>query len=380
MNILIVAHYQNDGSPTACFVHSQAKAYLQAGHQVLTISPVGIGKTDIDGKRLQGTKRCIVDGIEHVYLRYLTISRFGNRFFNHKSAILALKPRLQSILGDFCPDVIHAHGLGFNSEIGAWLKKKLCCPLVVTTHGSDTSVPFAAGRTSDLRNYANEADLLACVSSVLKKNLQVCGTTTDLRVVQNGFDVSHVVQKTNKNPLHIAQVGNLIPSKKVDVTIRAVAALAEKYKDVRLTVVGSGPERAKLEGLCRELGIAEKVVFAGQVPNQEVHQILSEATFFVMASKPEGFGIVYLEAMAAGCITVGTEDQGIADVIQNGTNGFLVPADDAPAIVRVLATCIADPDWAAQIAARGRELAMSLTWENNAQKYVTFFSELIEKQ
>ena len=67
-----------------------------------------------------------------------------------------------------------------------------------------------------------------------------------------------------------------------------------------LTVVGDGPLRTSLEELCQQLDVSGSVRFLGQLPNEEVFVRLCESTFFVMVSKPEGFGIVYLEAMAAG--------------------------------------------------------------------------------
>ena len=96
-----------------------------------------------------------------------------------------------------------------------------------------------------------------------------------------------------------------------------------------------------------------------------------------MSSKPEGFGIVYLEAMAAGCVTIGTEGQGIADIIEHGVNGFLVPADDADCIVRVIESCMADPQRAEQIAACGQRLTLSMTWKENAIQNLALFGDLL---
>ena len=95
-----------------------------------------------------------------------------------------------------------------------------------------------------------------------------------------------------------------------------------------------------------------------------------------MVSKPEGFGIVYLEAMAAGCITVGTAGEGVADVIRSGENGFLVPADDPEAIVQIIENCLANSKKAAALAAAGQIAARKLTWEENAKQHIRLFTEL----
>ena len=155
--------------------------------------------------------------------------------------------------------------------------------------------------------------------------------------------------------------------------------LKKQGHDVHFTVVGSGPERINLEKLCAELSISEAVTFTGQLSNREVQQRMAEATFFVMPSVREGFGIVYLEAMAAGCITIGTEGEGITDAIISGENGFLVPADDPDAIVKVIRSCMENPQRAKVIAENGRKTAEKMTWSHNALQYQALFSKLAEE-
>ena len=381
MKILVVAQHQHDGSPTAIFIHDQIKEYVRAGHEVLVIAPVGIAKPDWIGDRFSlRTKACEIDGIPHVFPRYLTQSRFGAKHINTPSAVYAVKKQMRSLLNGFQPDIIHAHVLGLGSCVGAALKEALGCPLVVTTHGSDTVLPLERGDVALLRTFCDQADLVLAVSKQLKERLSTCGTKTQIRVIPNGY-VPYPRPDAGKQPLsEMIQVGNLIPSKRVDVTIRAFAQLRREWPDMRLTVVGRGPLRAELEALCRELEVEEYVRFLGQIPDEEVFRRMCEAGFFVMVSKPEGFGIVYLEAMAAGCVTIGTEGEGIADLIVSGENGFLVPADDPAAIARVIDACRADPGRAQEIALRGKEAAQGLNWVNNAQQYVALFEELRNKK
>lgn len=377
MRILVVAHYQNDGSPTANFIHDQIKAYQDAGHEVLAIVPVAFGKRDVKGKRLSAwVKNRTFDGVRHVYLRYLTASSYGGRWFNSASAIFSLRYRRKSVLNGFQPDIIHAHTLGFDSEIGAWLKKKLGCPLVVTTHGSDTNIPLDQGRQADLKRWCDRADAVVAVSEQLKDRLATCGTQTKLHAIFNGFVPREIPAENRRTPHSMIQVGHLIPSKRVDVTIRAFAQLRKKYPDMTLTIVGQGPLREDLERLCAELGVSEGVTFTGQLPNDQVFAKLCQSQFFVMVSKPEGFGIVYLEAMAAGCVTIGTRDQGIAGVIENGRNGFLASADAPEQIVAPIEKCIEDPLMGAQMAKQGQMTASGMTWSDNAQKMLTLFEQI----
>lgn len=380
MNILVVAHYQSDSSPTAIFIHAQAMAYAKAGHSVRMIVPIAIGKRAYEtGARLSPTiTKNTIDGISHVFVRYLSLSRYGENGINAKNAIRVIERHYPDILDGFAPDVIHAHTLGFDSEIGAWLRSRLHCPLVVTTHGSDSFIPIRAGRGETIKAYADKADTVVCVSSKLARALESVHVSAPVKVILNGFIVRQMNHDLKKSLLAINQTGSLIDRKKTDVTIRAFTKLHAVHPEATLSIIGSGPNRSKLEALCATLGVTESVSFLGQLDNESVQLEMGKSQFFVMPSVREGFGIVFLEAMAAGCITIGTEGEGIADLIRTGENGFLIPHDDPDAIVKVIEWCHANPAEAAAIAERGRRDAMGLTWEKNAKQYVELFSSLME--
>lgn len=378
MNILVICDsglYFDFGTS---FVHAQAAAYAALGHRARVIVPYAIGKRDWDGNRFSGPiHRWDRDGVEVYAMRHLSLSNYGKGGFNLASALRVLPKRLDKLLEGFVPDVIHAHALGFNSEIGAFLKERLGVPLVVTTHGSDTLVPYQRGDREALRTSAQKADHIVCVSSQLRRRLEECGVTVPMSVILNGFRVPDAVLEGDRPPLSMVQAGHLTHQKRVDVTIRAFAALRRRHPEASLEIIGSGEELERFQALCGELGVKDAVTFSGYLPNPETLAHMSRARFFVMPSVNEGFGIVYLEAMASGCITVGTEGEGIADLIVSGENGFLVPPDDPEAIVRTVEWCLDHPEEAAAAAERGRRDALSLTWEQNAGQYFTLFEELI---
>jgi len=377
VNILVVCHYGLYQDLTFSFVHNQVREFAAMGHRVRVIIPNGLGKTGRDGRRLgKSLLVSAADGAELYDLRYVTLSAYGEKHFNLHSAVSSIRFHWKKLFRDFTPDVIHAHTLGFDSEIGAWLKSKFSCPLVVTTHGSDTAVPLAKGQHDALRSTCDKADTVVAVSSVLREKLRTCGTTTRLEAILNGFVPRDIPADIPRDPYHIIQVGHLIPLKRTDVTIRAFAKLKNHYPQLHLTVIGQGPQREALENLCRELHVADSVRFLGQIPNEAVFREMCSATYFVMVSKPEGLGIVYLEAMAAGCVTVGTEGEGISDVIRHGENGYLVPADDADAIVRIIANGLTSPSSVSAAAKCGYLDARKLTWGKNAETYLSLFQVL----
>jgi len=124
--------------------------------------------------------------------------------------------------------------------------------------------------------------------------------------------------------------------KGVDVTIRALPKILSQFPDVKYLVVGRGDDQPRLAKMAQDLGVADRVVFAGFVPDDLLvaHYRLADA--YVMPSQ-EGFGIVYLEAMACGVPTVSGDDDGSADPLQDGRVGWRVPYRDPEAVA---AACI----------------------------------------
>ena len=375
MNILTVCYYGMYQDLSLSFVHAQMAAYAAQGHRVRVLIPIAWGKKDWDGSAVS-CKRRVLDGVEMIPLRYLSLSGYGERGFNTRSALWALRCGLKGLLRGFAPDVIHAHTLGFCSTIGAWLKQRLNVPLVVTTHGSDSSIVLERGEYEQMKSLCDEADHIVAVSSVLGEKLRKCGTATPITTILNGFILQHLPEAQAKQPLSLIQVGQLSRQKRFDVTIRAFAKLRAAHPSATLTIIGQGSEGEALQALCEELQITDAVRFLGQIHNREVLAEMAKHQFFVMPSVREGFGIVYLEAMACGCITVGTEGEGVADLIENGKNGFLVPPEDPDAIVRVIEWCLEHSEESESIAQQGRRDALSLTWERNAAQYIDLFGRM----
>ncbi len=377
MNILAVCHFGLYEDLHSSFVHNQIREYAAQGHKVRCIVPIPFGKTGRTGSKIgPAVAKTTLDGVQIVDVRYLSASGRGRRSFNHNSAIAAIRANRKAIFGDFTPDVIHAHTLGLDSRIGAWLKEKFRCPLVVTTHGSDTMRPLKAGEGHILKADCDACDRLVAVSGPLKNALASCGTVTPIEVIHNGF-IPREPENAERDPFGIIQVGHLIESKHFDTTIGALARLKERYPKLHLTIVGQGHLRENLQDLAKDLGVSDRVEFTGPIPNAEVFARMCRNSFFVMASKPEGFGIVYLEAMAAGCIAVGTADQGIADILRHGENGFLVEAGDDAAIAEILDEMLKNPENRNKIAKNGQVLARSMTWAETSRQYIQLFDSLI---
>jgi phosphatidylinositol alpha-1,6-mannosyltransferase len=131
--------------------------------------------------------------------------------------------------------------------------------------------------------------------------------------------------------------------KGVDVTIRALPAIAKAFPAIKYLVIGRGDDQPRLAELATELGVADRVVFAGFVPTADLMEHYRLADAYVMPSQ-EGFGIVYLEAMACGVPVLSGDADGSADPLQDGRLGWQVPHRDPAAVASACITMLREKE------------------------------------
>ena len=157
----------------------------------------------------------------------------------------------------------------------------------------------------------------------------------------------------------VLTLGRLVPHKGIDTAIAAIARLRERHPDVIYVIAGDGEDRDRLETLVRDGGVQDHVCFLGRVPDHEIVSCFAASDVFVTLSREaspavEGFGVVFLEAAAAGRPSIGARTGGIPDAIASGETGLLVPPDDAVAAAQAIGRLLDDPVFAARLGAQGR--------------------------
>lgn len=171
-------------------------------------------------------------------------------------------------------------------------------------------------------------------SSILKCKTDVCYSGVPDSFINNQ---GRRIDWKDGGVFRVIYVGRLERYKRIDCTL---LALKKAFKDENFSfdVVGDGPERESLVQLSKKLDIDKRVLFHGRVNRNEVIEIMRKADCFVMASENEVFGLVYLEAMSCGCITVASIDGGVDGILINGKNGFLTKQGDYNALSSTLET------------------------------------------
>jgi glycosyltransferase involved in cell wall biosynthesis len=171
-----------------------------------------------------------------------------------------------------------------------------------------------------------------------------------IRVVPNPAPAQVPVAAGNVEPAAFVFAGRLTAQKSLDIALEAVAAVPE----ARLTVIGEGPERTRLERLARDLRLDGRVEFRGARPRGEVLEALSSAAAAVVPSSWENLPHAAVEALAVGTPVVATAVGGVPEVVRDGENGLLVPAGSAEALAAALARLVAESGLRDGLAARAR--------------------------
>ncbi len=384
MRILMLIHRQADNSPYCFYVHEQARALMAEGHDVVVLSPVGVlpGLPRLRPKaaRIMAATpgEATIDGVPVRFPRYLTLGNTGAKLLGGRPMFRAILPTARKLHADKAFDLIHAHMLPIEGHAGLLLGKALGIPTALTVHGTDVLQYFLPGQPPWPRNarIAQQTGLLMAVSSFLKDCVQPY-RDQPIEVVPNGVDLALIPASVRRTPRALLSGGTLKPRKCMHTTLDAFLAVAEDFPDATLTIFGEGPERASLEEKITAHGMGERVKLVGFVPHEQALTLMAQSDAFVMPSYAEGFGIVYIEAMAAGCVSVASSGEGIADVMRDGDNGFLVPAADVAALVPVLRRILSSGDAIESIRARGTETARALTWARNARQCGALYARLI---
>jgi glycosyltransferase involved in cell wall biosynthesis len=257
---------------------------------------------------------------------------------------------LRRALVQLRPDLVHTH-LVHADAFGALASLRAPWRLVSTKHNDDR---FRAGPFRHVeRALTRRATRVIAITHALERFCveRVGLPAAKIDVVHYGLDDVAAWGAGGPAPpdgRFALVVGRLVEQKGVDVAVRALAQLPA---DVRLAVLGEGPERPRLEGL----GAGDRLLLPGRVG--DVRAWLDAASVVLHPVRWEGFGLAVLEAMLAGRAVVASNVSAVPELVVDGETGLLVPPDDPDALARAANELLAGPARAARLGAAGRERA-----------------------
>jgi glycosyltransferase involved in cell wall biosynthesis len=239
-------------------------------------------------------------------------------------------------------------------------------PLIVMSHGVEVWKPLSRLRQAGLR----AADCVLAPSRYTAARLHDVQQipTEHIRVLHWALDPAfrNLASAADNLPLpdsiprsrYVLAVGRWASAERYkgfDTLIRTLPQLRRAVPDLHLVFVGEGDDQPALEDLARSLDVREGVRFVSGLTGAQLVAAYRHAEIFALPSGGEGFGFVFLEAMALGKPTVGGNHGGIPDIIQDGVTGFLVPHGDAARLAERLTLLLSEPPLATEMGRRGRE-------------------------
>ena len=270
-----------------------------------------------------------------------------------KPSRLAKLQALRSLVSDLRPEVIHSYS--FYTNVLAWWVAR-----------GTTAISVGAVQSNFIAERQNNWKLLGKLSARWPP-AQIFNSSTAAQnarrvatffrpdrsyVVKNGVDLDEFSPQRQSERGYILAVGSLLPVKRWDRMLRAVARLTEKGIGLEVLHAGSGPLRDELEAMTRELHVDHVVRFLGN--RHDIASLLAGAAFLVHTSEIEGLPNVVLEAMACGRAVVATDAGDVPYLIEDGKTGFVVPRGDDTALADRMATLLTDHELSGRMGKAGR--------------------------
>lgn len=325
------------------FELDQARALTKLGNQV-TILYID-GRFRLSNWKEFGIRRYTVTGINYVgsfFLPSKMISWIGLRLFRElrSKQLDVVYKKATKLFGT--PDVIYAHYM-HNIAYAVSLKEKFGVPLVGIEHWSNLNKDELTAKERYYGEIAyTGADKLIAVSDSLRgKILKHFGKESIVvnNMVGEIFFRNNSVVKHLGNCTKLVSVGSLIHRKGFDLLIDALHSISNTLSCWELNIVGDGQDKNTLVELANKYKLENHIHFLGKKNQQEIIDILKASDAFVLASRAETFGVVYVEALSLGLPVIATSCGGPEEFVHDG-NGILIPTNDVKALTTALYTML----------------------------------------
>ena len=277
--------------------------------------------------------------------------------FKYQPYELALSSKIVDVVKKFHIDLLHVH-YAIPHAYAAYMGKKMLedegvkIPMITTLHGTDITLvgshPFYK---KAVQFSINHSEYVTAVSQSLKEDTErLFNITSDIQVIPNFIDRDKINFKNvpcEKNQiapddqLIITHISNFRPLKRIMDILKTFKKISEKL-NVKLLMVGDGPEKERAIRYCRSQGIENSVLFLGR--SNQIDEILCFSDLFLLPSEQESFGLAALEAMVHGVPVVCSNVGGLPEVIEDGVSGFLCPLGDVNAMADRAIHILEDPE------------------------------------
>ena len=401
MKVLILAGYfpKSHNPAMGAWALEQAKAIQREGVEVTVVSPTPwIPRVLCPTTKLKAwasiPTEYVWDGIRTYYPKGLFFPVSLGKELYARFPSLQYYPVCCSVrkllsLIKWKPDLIYAHHPLIEGLVGLKLKEIVDVPLVIIEH-SLTDIQRALRYRYRRKLYTDvlrNADAVITVSDRLANLMrQFVNSELEISVIRNGVDITALpAKRVPKPPAYkdnkvVLSVGWLAERKGHRILIQAIKKIVPDIPSVKCIIVGQGPQGRQLRNLIEQLDLEEHVELTGNMPHRDLLSLMAWCDVFALPSWDEPFPTVFPEAMGCGTPIIGTKGEGIAEVVEDGKQGLLVPPKDVDSLAKALMTLLKNDDLARRMGEEGRKLVLKdLSWQANAAKTISVFEKLLAR-
>lgn len=369
------------------FTRNLAQGLAKRGHQVAIIAPSQSTKRDIE-----------FEGDVTIYRTRAVVFPF------YQNTRISIAPMIEvrRIVKDFNPDVMHTQLLLGIGQAVMGTSEKYRIPMVSTSHAMPENLMDNLKRLSAFskpinyvlreygRRFHNRADIVTSPtqSAVDGFGKQASKLTKPIEIVSNGVDLSvfkpgevsddlYKKYSLPKNKPIVLYVGRLDAEKHISVLIRMMARVVKK-SDAHMLLIGYGVEEDYLKQLAADLGISNRVTFAGFVPEEDKIELIRIGKVFTIASPAELQCISALEAMAVGMPVVAVNAGALPELCKPGVNGYRFALDDDAQAANRVVKILDDKKLQKQFATASHQIAMKHDITYTLEQYEKIYERAIE--
>jgi len=326
-------------------------------------------------------------------ISYHEVSVSDYPLFDYQPYELVLTSKMVDVVKNEELDLLHVHYAIPHASAAVMAKQILASqgvniPIVTTLHGTDITLVGRDASFEPVITFAiNNSDAVTAVSESLRQDtFNHFAVDREIDVIPNFINLNRYRMADDVEELRsayaepgefiITHISNFRPVKRVDDVVRVFDRI-RKQIPARLLLVGDGPERYRVEQLCRELGACNQVKVLGKLKSTE--QVLSISDLFLLTSETESFGLAALESMACGVPVISTNTGGTPEVNQHNVSGFLARVGDVDAMADYAIGLLSSPKQLKRFGKQARKRAEDFDVDNVLHQYERLYESVMEK-
>ena len=326
---------------------------------------------------------------ENIFYHEVVVSDYP--LFEYEPYETVLASKMVDVVRHDKLDVLHVH-YAIPHASAAFMAKQILkaegihIPVVTTLHGTDITLVGKDSSFEPVITFClDQSDMVTAVSESLRQDTYThFHTDCEIKVVPNFIKVHSGGVNRNKemrmryakeNEPILCHISNFRKVKRVEDVLKVFAKVNAKIPS-QLLLVGDGPERQKLEELCRELDLCNRTKFIGKV--RDTQQVLEISDLFLLPSETESFGLAALEAMAVGVPVISSNTGGIPEVNVNGVTGFLSNVGDVEDMGKNALYILEDKNRLEEFRNNAIDQSHNFNIEKVAQEYLSIYRDLIK--